>query len=191
MEPKTSAHGTTSGYSAGCRCEACRAARAEYMRAYIQSTPERREKNRERSLRYYEANKEKRSEKMRQWREENAEKKRELDRRYYQVNREKLREQNRRWKEANPERKRELDKRSRENSGLRWRNHGITSDQAEAMWLAQGKVCAGCGEPAERKEVLHVDHDHGCCSGVFSAGDCIRGLVCQSCNRRDVLAIGA
>lgn len=45
----------------------------------------------------------------------------------------------------------------------------------------QGGVCAFCGEPP-RKFRLDVEHDHGCCKGNFSCGECIRGLVHRRCN---------
>jgi hypothetical protein len=65
--------------------------------------------------------------------------------------------------------------------------YGITMEQYEDMFEAQKGVCAICGRPetAVRKGVpqrLAIDHDHACCSGGKSCGQCVRGLLCQSCN---------
>lgn len=52
------------------------------------------------------------------------------------------------------------------------------------QWYAFAeKGCNVCGvkiEEAERN--LHVDHDHKCCPGKLACGECIRGVVCNSCN---------
>lgn len=38
--------------------------------------------------------------------------------------------------------------------------------------------CDLCGEYVK----LFVDHDHSCCPGDKSCGDCVRGGLCQHCN---------
>lgn len=63
----------------------------------------------------------------------------------------------------------------------------ITLEQYEAMLGSQNGVCAICGRPewVQLKGVvkpLSVDHDHACCPGRRSCGQCIRGLVCDACN---------
>ncbi len=57
--------------------------------------------------------------------------------------------------------------------------YGLTVQQYEAMILKQNGVCSICQESNE----LTVDHDHGCCPGIESCGECVRGLLCGKCNR--------
>lgn len=80
------------------------------------------------------------------------------------------------WNERNPESRAAAWKRwvtnnprTRKNSSLKWA-HGITIDEYDAMFLAQGGVCAICKQARK----LCVDHDHK--SGR------IRGLLCDPCN---------
>lgn len=64
------------------------------------------------------------------------------------------------------------------------RNYGITVDQYEALLAAQGAVCAICGGPPKDGPSLHIDHDHACCATYKrSCGKCVRGLLCEDCNR--------
>ncbi|MFF0989564.1 endonuclease VII domain-containing protein [Kocuria nitroreducens] len=60
--------------------------------------------------------------------------------------------------------------------------YGITHEQYHAMLDAQGGGCAICGRGPNGAS-LAIDHDHSCCPDAGSCGECIRGLLCGSCNR--------
>lgn len=64
------------------------------------------------------------------------------------------------------------------------RTHGITHEQFDAILASQGGGCAICGasQGDARGRRLHVDHDHDCCPGKTSCGNCVRGLLCNGCN---------
>lgn len=62
------------------------------------------------------------------------------------------------------------------------RKYGLTIDQYEAMEAAQGGVCAICGGLNLNGRRLSIDHDHSCCPGNRSCGECVRGLLCSKCN---------
>lgn len=68
--------------------------------------------------------------------------------------------------------------------------YGITVEQYDVMFAAQGGNCAACNRPEieidKRTGLLRklsIDHDHACCPGSRSCGQCIRGLLCGKCNR--------
>lgn len=61
------------------------------------------------------------------------------------------------------------------------RKYGITLAHYEELLRLQGGVCAICS--TRRDIALGVDHDHSCCPGDTSCGKCVRGLLCDPCNR--------
>lgn len=73
-------------------------------------------------------------------------------------------------------------KRCQKSRMLVWR-FGITLDQYEALLAEQGHGCAICGKSEQANgRMLAVDHDHSCCPGQIACGECVRGLLCSSCN---------
>lgn len=77
-----------------------------------------------------------------------------------------------------PERKAKASERSR------IRYFGITMDQFNAKLASQGGGCAICKTqgPEDKKRFFAVDHDHSCCPGKSSCGQCIRAILCRGCN---------
>lgn len=61
-----------------------------------------------------------------------------------------------------------------------WGRFNLSPTKYDEMVEAQGGACAFCGEVPEKR--LCVDHDHACCSGERSCGECVRDLLCTSCN---------
>ncbi len=74
----------------------------------------------------------------------------------------------------------DLDKYKLCNKRSNLKKYNITLDDFEALLDEQDGVCAivGCGS----QDRLSIDHDHTCCSGKYSCGKCIRGLLCFRCN---------
>lgn len=69
-------------------------------------------------------------------------------------------------------------------AGARLKRYGLTVDRYEAMLASQQHRCAVCGtdEPGGMYKNWHIDHDHSCCPGNGSCGQCVRGLLCNNCN---------
>jgi hypothetical protein len=73
----------------------------------------------------------------------------------------------------------------------RWATYGITQERFTELMEAQAGLCAIClcditGETSKGKSAANIDHDHSCCAQGMSCGECVRGLLCLSCN----MAIG-
>lgn len=65
----------------------------------------------------------------------------------------------------------------------RWESvYSLSAEQYAAILEAQGGYCAICGIANGRSRALSVDHDHSCCPGPTSCGDCVRSLLCRPCN---------
>lgn len=68
------------------------------------------------------------------------------------------------------------------------RMYNITLERYLEMLAEQGGVCAICKQPETAKRrtdgpvLLSVDHDHSCCPGKKSCGECVRKLLCHLCN---------
>jgi hypothetical protein len=77
----------------------------------------------------------------------------------------------------------ELSRRDRAQK-LRQRFHK-SAEWYAAQLEAQGGCCAICRKPVEDNAgfELSVDHDHTCCPERTSCGQCVRGLLCNRCNR--------
>lgn len=79
---------------------------------------------------------------------------------------------------------RQKESRKKAQRGYLLKAYGLTTSDYERIKEAQGGRCAVCREATDQ---LVVDHDHACCPDrKSSCGDCVRGLLCRSCN----LALG-
>ena len=62
------------------------------------------------------------------------------------------------------------------------RKYGLNVGEYEQMLASQGGVCAICGGVNANGYRLSIDHDHSCCPGNKSCGECVRALLCARCN---------
>jgi hypothetical protein len=61
--------------------------------------------------------------------------------------------------------------------------YGLTEATFDQFLEVQQYACAMCGKPFREDGRICVDHDHTCCPDEKkSCGQCIRGLLCLSCN---------
>lgn len=111
--------------------------------------------------------------------------------------RERVREHTKNYYRSSPERRREVNERVRADRVVRPEIHRIATLEwkykinFDAMWRSQRGLCAICHKPMTpsgcSSDSVAVDHDHGCCAGMKSCGECVRGLVHRNCN----MCIGA
>jgi hypothetical protein len=57
--------------------------------------------------------------------------------------------------------------------------HGLTAAERDELIVLQGGLCALCGRASLH---LQVDHDHRHCPGSTGCRQCVRGLLCGTCN---------
>lgn len=60
--------------------------------------------------------------------------------------------------------------------------HGLSESQYFSMLEKQKYSCKVCSNEFSDKLLPVVDHDHLCCSGSWSCGKCVRGILCNGCN---------
>lgn len=65
---------------------------------------------------------------------------------------------------------------------VRYYKHKVTPNKYLELLAEQGGVCALCLKPFDEKLKPSIDHDHKCCPGKTSCGNCVRGLLHLRCN---------
>lgn len=66
-------------------------------------------------------------------------------------------------------------------------HYGIRNSFSITLERLQRLYDNPCGICGRSSKVIHVDHDHSCCPGTRSCGQCVRGGLCGPCN----MALGA
>ena len=62
----------------------------------------------------------------------------------------------------------------------RW-NFKLAPGGREELLEMAGRECQIC-EVGLTQATMRIDHDHACCPGQKTCGDCVRGVLCSSCN---------
>lgn len=60
--------------------------------------------------------------------------------------------------------------------------YGLSAAEVDAIIAANQGLCPICERATKR---WAVDHDHSCCpgQGKNTCGGCVRGIICDTCNR--------
>ena len=77
-------------------------------------------------------------------------------------------------------RKDRVRNKKRNKACLLWKRYRMRPKERQAMLDAQGGCCARCRATLVNGGCL--DHAHECCPGTRSCGQCVRAIVCRSCN---------
>lgn len=59
--------------------------------------------------------------------------------------------------------------------------YGISEKDFDAILESQGYTCPGCRTNLTNTS-LTIDHNHACCGDKKGCKDCVRGIMCESCN---------
>jgi Recombination endonuclease VII len=93
-----------------------------------------------------------------------------------------LMERQRQYSRAHPYRE-SPESRKKSNRKYRISSYGLTQELFDQLLDAQQNACGMCHEPFMNEQLIRVDHDHDCCREKNrSCGDCVRGLLCHTCN---------
>lgn len=69
-----------------------------------------------------------------------------------------------------------------------WSTYKLSWERYSHFLQVQNNKCAICKtSDIGRNSRFDIDHDHYCCPGRKSCGECVRGLLCSSCN--SILAV--
>lgn len=86
---------------------------------------------------------------------------------------------NKRYRERDLKSRRAAErKRYHDNPG---RRYGLSREEFDRV-VGSG-CCAICNEPSSIDKRHAIDHDHSCCDSKPVCGKCVRGLLCDACNR--------
>jgi hypothetical protein len=91
---------------------------------------------------------------------------------YYINNRERLIGRQKELRRLNPAHINAVNRKSK---------YGVSQEQFDCIFKEQGSCCAACKRTTTKKAWC-IDHDHKCCPTAMTCGNCIRGILCYSCN---------
>lgn len=155
--------------------------------------------SRKRNKEYYKKNKDQELSRNKEYRDKNRDRLLDVSRQhyadnidyyrqYYVDNKDAISATNARWRAENRDKiskqQKEYYESNKDNIRKKYLRdkYKITLEQYNKMLEEQDYVCAICKQHNAAGQALSVDHDHKCCPGARSCGDCVRALLCSKCN---------